>query len=179
MRRWLLLGVHKELSTSNPNFSKAEIRIEIQIYRFNCYRCVRVPGVRYLINCLKSNSEIPSLPKFPSKRRFKRSRGSELTIKSEQFIFLQFLSDQVAFQGQWPPFLESLRRQLRIDTKGLPQFCNFFFFFCIVASIVCMCRWGHECLPIEVRSFCETGVGDNISWQIIFLRIYTFSKPLK
>ncbi len=35
MRRWLILGVRTGLSTLNPNFSKADIIIEIRIYRFN------------------------------------------------------------------------------------------------------------------------------------------------
>ncbi len=40
--------------TSNPNFSKAEITIEIWIYRLNKYQYLQAPEVHYLIICLKN-----------------------------------------------------------------------------------------------------------------------------
>jgi hypothetical protein len=114
MRRSLILGVHTGLSTSNPNFQKAEIRTESRIDRCNNYPCIHpcasMDGYQ-LIDCLKDcvfSSHFVQIS-FKKKRSFQRSRGSELAIQLEQFLFLLFLKGQVdipglrfTFNGRWP-----------------------------------------------------------------------------
>jgi hypothetical protein len=108
MRRWLVLGARAGLSTSNPNISKAEIRIEICIYRWKNYPCLDVPEDDHLINCSKNWSLQNSyLAQNSTKKRFRRNWRSELTIRSEQFC-LQFLSKAVPFfflTRQWRNYL--------------------------------------------------------------------------
>ncbi len=89
MQQFVILGVRARLPTSNPNFSKAKIRTDIWIYRFNNCWCDDVSMRQYtqthqLIE--EMNSTIPTLPTFPPKKEYQRSWGSKLTIQSEQFF---------------------------------------------------------------------------------------------
>ncbi len=133
MRRRLILGVFAELSTFNSNFSKAEIRTEIWIYRFNNYQMY--PRARSTLThelLEELNSTIPTLPGFLPRRRFLRSWGSELTIQSEDVFAISWTS---WFQGARTGTFEILV----IGSALILRFCIFWpkRFHCRIYSL----RW--------------------------------------